>query len=49
MEMRVVSGKPLLIPAALEAVRQWKYEPTYLNDQPIAVQLIVTVTFKLDR
>ena len=31
-----------------EAGRQWKYEPTYLNDQAIAVQLIVTVTFRLE-
>jgi len=48
VEMRVVSGHPLLISAALEAVKQWKYEPTYLNDQPIAVQLFVTVNFQLD-
>jgi periplasmic protein TonB len=45
VEMQVISGPPLLIPAALETVRQWKYEPTYLNDQAIPVQLIVTVTF----
>jgi protein TonB len=49
VEMRVVSGNPLLISAALEAVQQWKYEPTYLNDQPIAVRLVVTVTFRLER
>jgi len=49
VEMRVVSGHPLLISAALDAVKQWKYEPTYLNDQAIAVQLIVTVTFQLER
>jgi protein TonB len=49
VEMKVVSGHQLLIPAALEAVRQWKYEPTYLNDQPIAVQLIVKVTFQLSQ
>lgn len=48
VEMRVVSGHPLLISAALEALKQWKYEPTYLNDQPIAVQLIVAVTFQLE-
>jgi len=47
VEMRVLSGPPLLIPAALDAVRQWKYEPTYLNDQAIPVQLIVKVTFQL--
>ena len=49
VEMRVVSGHALLLNAALAAVRQWKYQPTYLRDQAIAVQLIVTVTFKLDR
>jgi outer membrane biosynthesis protein TonB len=49
VEMRVVSGNPLFIPAALQAVRQWKYEPTFLNDQPIAVQLIVTVMFRLQQ
>ena len=48
-EMKVLSGHPMLIPAALEAVKYWKYEPTYLNGEPIAVQLIVTVTFVLSR
>ena len=48
VEMRVVSGHPLLISAALDAVKQRKYEPTYLDDQAIAVQLIVTVTFQLE-
>jgi periplasmic protein TonB len=45
--MQVVSGHPFLITAALDAVRQWKYEPTYLNDKAIPVQLIVKVTFQL--
>ena len=45
LEMKVVSGPPLLVPAALAAVRTWKYEPTFLNDEPIDVQLIVTVHF----
>ncbi len=47
IEMQVVSGPPLLIDAALNAVREWKYEPTYLNDQPVPVQLIVIVVFRL--
>jgi protein TonB len=47
VEVKVVSGPPLLIQAALDAVRRWKYEPTYLNDQPVPVQLNVTVAFKL--
>jgi periplasmic protein TonB len=47
VEMRIVSGPPLLYQAALDALKKWKYEPTYLNDRPIAVQMIVTVTFML--
>jgi protein TonB len=47
VEAKITSGPPLLIQAALDAVRKWKYEPTYLNDQPVQVQLNVTVTFRL--
>jgi protein TonB len=46
-EMKIVSGPALLIQSALNAVRKWRYEPTYLNDQPVSVQLNVTVTFRL--
>src|ERR1700741_2718106 len=48
IEMKVVSGPPLLFHAALDAVGRWKYEPTYLNDEPVPVQLNVTVTFRLN-
>ncbi len=47
VEVKVVSGPPLLYQAAVDALKKWKYEPTYLNDQPIAVQMIVTITFTL--
>ena len=47
IEMKVVSGPPLLYQAALDALKKWKYQPTYLNDQPIAVAMLVTVTFVL--
>jgi len=47
VEMKIVSGHPLLLQAALDAVRQWKYEPTYLNDLPVAVQMNISVTFTL--
>jgi len=47
VEMRVVSGPPLLYPAAVEALRRWRYEPVYLNDHPVAVQMRVTVSFQL--
>ena len=49
VEMKVVSGHPLLLDAAVNAVRQWKYQPTFLNDQPVPVQLNITVTFRLSQ
>lgn len=48
VEMKVLSGHPLLIDAAVSAVKQWKYRPTYLNDIPVPVQLNITVTFRLN-
>jgi periplasmic protein TonB len=42
-----LSGHPLLIPAALKAVLEWKYEPTLLNGTPVAVEMEVTVHFNL--
>jgi protein TonB len=44
-----VSGPPLLAPAALEAVSQWKYRPYYLNGEPIEVETQITVNFVLGR
>lgn len=47
VQMRVLSGHPALIPAALEALRHWKYEPTIVGGHPVPVQLEVTITFRL--
>jgi len=47
IEMKVLSGHALRATAALSAVQQWIYEPTFLNEQPIAVVLEVTVNFRL--
>lgn len=47
--LAVKSGHPSLAPAAQAAVAQWLYEPTTLNGQPVAVQLDVTVKFRLNR
>ena len=44
----VVSGHPLLVPAAVEAVRQWIYQPTLLNGRPVQVITTVDVNFELD-
>jgi periplasmic protein TonB len=49
VDMQVVSGHPLLYQAALDALSRWKYEPTYLNDRPVAVELVVTITFQLSQ
>jgi protein TonB len=48
VEMQVLSGHPLLVPAALDALRKWKYQPTILNDEPVPVQLVVTIKFRLN-
>jgi protein TonB len=46
-EARVVNGIPLLSDAALEAVRQWRYQPQLLNGQPCEFELTVSVSFVL--
>lgn len=48
-EARVVSGHPLLNAAAMEAVREWLYEPYLVNGVPKAVRFTVTVTFVLEK
>jgi protein TonB len=47
VELKVISGHPLLLDAAIKAVSQWRYQPTLLNDQATSIQLIVTVQFRL--
>jgi periplasmic protein TonB len=47
VQMRTVSGSPLLVLAAMQALRQWKYEPTIIGGQAFPVQLLVTITFEL--
>lgn len=46
---QVVSGHPLLVHAALEAVRQWRYRPYYLNHEPVEVETQITVNFIIQR
>ena len=47
IKMHAVSGPGLLIPAALDTVSKWKYEPTYLNGEPYPIALTVHVTFHM--
>jgi periplasmic protein TonB len=48
VEVRAISGHPLLIPPAMKAVSQRKYEPTVLDGEPTPVNLRVEVTFHAD-
>jgi TonB family protein len=43
----VISGHPLLVKAALDAVRQWAYRPTMLNGEPVEVETSIIAIFKL--
>lgn len=47
-QLQVISGHPLLINAALEAVRQWVYRPTLLNGEPVDVIAPISVNFVLN-
>ncbi len=47
--IEVVSGHPLLVQAALEAVCQWRYQPTLLNGAPVEVETHITVIFQLQQ
>jgi protein TonB len=47
-DLRIVSGHPLLVKAAYDAVKQWIYAPTTLNEQPVEVIAPITVTFRLN-
>ena|ERR1700733_13957561 len=49
MDLRVLSGHPLLIPAALAAVKQWVFAPTYLNGDPVEVATEIVVDFTLQQ
>ena len=46
-DLRVASGHPLLAPAAVEAVRQWRYQATLLNNEPVEVITQIEVHFTL--
>lgn len=44
---QILSGHPLLIQAAIDAVKEWKYAPTILDGEPVPVIALVTVSFTL--
>ncbi|HZQ90329.1 MAG TPA: energy transducer TonB [Terriglobales bacterium] len=46
--LHVVSGHPWLAQAALDAVRQWRYRPYFLNGAPVEVETQITVVFRME-
>jgi len=47
--LQLVSGHPLLVAAAQEAVKQWQYKPTLLNGEPVEVVTQIDVNFTLSQ
>jgi protein TonB len=45
--LQLVSGHPLLVPAATEAIKQWVYKPTILNTEIVEVITQIEFTFTL--
>jgi protein TonB len=45
--LQVVTGHPLLMKSAVQAVRQWRYKPYLLNNEPVEVETQITVNFTL--
>lgn len=46
-ELQYVTGPPLLMRAAMDAVREWRYKPTLLNGEPVEVDTTISVVFTL--
>ena len=45
LDIKLVNGSTSLLPAAMSAIRQWRYRPTLLNKRPVQVQQDVTIEF----
>jgi protein TonB len=48
VELKVVDGHPLLINAAVDVVKQWRYRPTLQGGKPVEVATIIAVKFHLN-
>lgn len=46
-KLRLVSGHPLLVRAAVDAVKKWRYRPTYVGGHPVEVLTTIEVPFVL--
>ena len=48
-DVQVISGHPLLIPAAMDCLAGWRYDPARLNGRPTPSSVDLTINFKLNR
>ena len=46
-KVKVISGPPMLVGPAVEAITHWRYEPTYLNGQAVPIILTARISFSL--
>ena len=46
-QVQVVTGDPALVRSAMEAVKQWVYDPTIIDGQPVEVDTVIEVTYSL--
>jgi protein TonB len=49
MDLQLISGHPMLVPAAIAAVKEWRYRPYLLNGEPVEVDTTITVHFLLSQ
>jgi protein TonB len=45
--LQVVTGDPMFLNSAIEAVQQWRYRPTILNGQPVEIDTYITVVYTM--
>jgi len=49
LSVEVVSGDPLLVDAAVKAVRKWRYKPSLMNGEPVEIDTTIDVEFTLNK
>jgi protein TonB len=45
--LQLISGHPLLVPSAIEAVKQWRYRPYTLNGNTVEVETLINLHFRM--
>jgi protein TonB len=48
-DIEVLKGDPMLVPAALNAVKQWRYSPFLLNSEPVEIKTQIDINFTLNQ